>query len=364
MSWLHCAPGDQAEEERPDGQQDREDLETVERPGEADGRWPAVRRRCLRVTWIPPTVLATGRWAHAVPFRTPLRADYTRPNQASGAARRARRRLTASPLRVARRERGWRSRSSAACGSTRPSAPRRRPPPRAACRRSRAVRGRRPAYSRIRSPVDGQERGSPRRSRRRGCSPTASCRARAAKTRATARSTSGSRAGRRWSGRRRTVQAKPEPARRRRRDPTRRRRRDRSERTMTPVSWPISPYGNDSRRTTSTTCSEPRSPSGTVVRPPRRATRCGVTASIRMSSRAVTLDRDVAGHDLERLAHLRGDGVADLRRVGDVVEVAAAGIGEVWQQSLVEVVADAERRGRDATRPERRRVRARARPRR
>ena len=31
-------PGGQAEEERPDGQQDREDLESVERPAQADGQ--------------------------------------------------------------------------------------------------------------------------------------------------------------------------------------------------------------------------------------------------------------------------------------------------------------------------------------
>ena len=61
------------------------------------------------------------------------------------------------------------------------------------------------------------------------------------------------------------------------------------------------------------------------------------------------LEVDVAGHDLERLAHLGRDRVADLRRVGDVVEVAAAGVGELLEEPLVEVVADPEGRGRDAT---------------
>jgi hypothetical protein len=51
------------------------------------------------------------------------------------------------------------------------------------------------------------------------------------------------------------------------------------------------------------------------------------------------LQRDVAGDDLERLADLRGDRVADLGRIGDVVEVAAAGVGDGLEQVLVEIVA-------------------------
>ena len=117
---------------------------------------------------------------------------------------------------------------------------------------------------------------------------------------------------------------------------------------MAPVSRPRSPYGNDSRRTTSTTCSEPRSPSATVVRLARVVAGYGLIGSIRMSSRAVISSCDVARDDLERLAHLGRDRVADLRRVGDVVEVAATRVGERLEQVLVEVVADAEGRRRDA----------------
>ena len=52
----------------------------------------------------------------------------------------------------------------------------------------------------------------------------------------------------------------------------------------------------------------------------------------------------VAGH----LADLGRNRVADLRRVGDVIEMAAAGVGQLLEEPLVEVVADPERRRRDA----------------
>ena len=83
---------------------------------------------------------------------------------------------------------------------------------------------------------------------------------------------------------------------------------------------------------------------------------------MRMSSRAVISRIDVAGDDLERLADLGRDRVADLRRVRDVVEVAAAGVGQVLEEALVEVVADPERRGRDAAGAQLRGVARRARP--
>ena len=56
------------------------------------------------------------------------------------------------------------------------------------------------------------------------------------------------------------------------------------------------------------------------------------------------LEADVAGDDLERLADLARDVVADAGRVGDVVEVAAAGVGHRLEEDLVEVLADPERR--------------------
>ena len=61
------------------------------------------------------------------------------------------------------------------------------------------------------------------------------------------------------------------------------------------------------------------------------------------------LERDVAGDDLEGLPHLARDGVPDLGRVRDVVEVAAAGIGEFGEERLIEVLPDTERGRRDAT---------------
>ena len=126
---------------------------------------------------------------------------------------------------------------------------------------------------------------------------------------------------------------------------------------MAPASRPRSPYGNDSRRTTSTACSEPRSP----MRDDRPA------ASTRHGVRADGLDPDARRRAVTSSATSRAtissvsptsrrDGVADLGRVGDVVEVAAAGVGEVLEEPLVEVVADPERRGRHAPGPERGRV--------
>jgi hypothetical protein len=72
--------------------------------------------------------------------------------------------------------------------------------------------------------------------------------------------------------------------------------------------------------------------------------------------RADRLDRDalsrqdlelgVAGDNLDRLANLARDVVADLRGVGDLVEVAATRVGHRLVEHLVEVVADTEGRGR------------------
>ncbi len=61
-------------------------------------------------------------------------------------------------------------------------------------------------------------------------------------------------------------------------------------------------------------------------------------------SRGRHLKRHIPSDDLEGLPHLGRDVVADLRRVGDVVEVAAAGVGHRLEEPLVEVVADTERR--------------------
>ena len=59
-------------------------------------------------------------------------------------------------------------------------------------------------------------------------------------------------------------------------------------------------------------------------------------------------EHDVAGGDGERLAHLAGDELGDLRRALDEVEVAAARLGDAGEEDLVEVRADAEGRRRDA----------------
>ena len=63
-------------------------------------------------------------------------------------------------------------------------------------------------------------------------------------------------------------------------------------------------------------------------------------------------ERHVARHELQRLTDFGRDGIADLRRVGDVVEVSAAGIRELLEEPLIEVVADAERRCRDPSCPQ------------
>ena len=86
-----------------------------------------------------------------------------------------------------------------------------------------------------------------------------------------------------------------------------------------------------------------------LVRPPRRLTLCGRDGLDIDAFAGEDLEGDVAGDDLERLPHLARDGVADLGRVRDVVEVAAAGVGEFGEQLLVEVRADPERGRRDAT---------------
>ena len=64
------------------------------------------------------------------------------------------------------------------------------------------------------------------------------------------------------------------------------------------------------------------------------------------------LQRDVARDHVERLADLAGDVVGDRPRVGDVVEVAAAGSGHGLEQHLVEVGAHAKGRRLHAARAE------------
>ena len=87
-----------------------------------------------------------------------------------------------------------------------------------------------------------------------------------------------------------------------------------------------------------------------TMRPaPPRAGKAPSDSSRTLSGR-VSLERDVAGHDLQRLADLAGDVVADLGGRLDVVEVAAAGRGHRLQEHLVEVVADAEGGGGHAPR--------------
>ena len=110
----------------------------------------------------------------------------------------------------------------------------------------------------------------------------------------------------------------------------------------------MSPYGNDSRRTTSSDLLGRQ-----VAERDRRAiaVRGRPVRADRLDPDVLSgghLDGDVAGHDLERLADLGRDRIGDLRGVGDVVEMATAGIGKGLQQALVEVVADAEGRGRHA----------------
>ena len=85
-----------------------------------------------------------------------------------------------------------------------------------------------------------------------------------------------------------------------------------------------------------------------LVRPPRRLTLCGRDGLDIDAFAGEDFEGDVARDDLEGLPHLARDGVADLGRVRDVVEVAAAGIGELGEQVLIEVGADAERGRRDA----------------
>ena len=119
-------------------------------------------------------------------------------------------------------------------------------------------------------------------------------------------------------------------------------------RTMSPVSRPSCPYGNVSRSTTSTAWSATRSPSATIDRVPRLVERVRADGLDRDPLPRQDLELGVASDDLERLADLARDVVADLRRVGDVVEVAATGVGHRLEQRLVEVVADAEGRRRHA----------------
>ena len=121
---------------------------------------------------------------------------------------------------------------------------------------------------------------------------------------------------------------------------------------MAPASRPTSPYGNDSRRTTETDCSDARSPTDT-----NRAVSVdrGLVRADRLDPDVVAgrdFERHAARHDLQRLADFGRDGIADLRGVRDVVEVSAAGVGELLEEPLIEVVADAERRCRDASRPQ------------
>ena len=80
-----------------------------------------------------------------------------------------------------------------------------------------------------------------------------------------------------------------------------------------------------------------------LVRPPRRVTLCGRDGLDIDALAGEDLQRDVAGDDLEGLPHFARDGVADLGRIRDVVEVAAAGIGELGEEGLIEVRADPER---------------------
>ena len=135
----------------------------------------------------------------------------------------------------------------------------------------------------------------------------------------------------------------PSPRRLRRDQRARRSRppRDRCRRTGTTAAVRLRP-----------TARMPRSPTDTNVRFPWTEDLYGLIGSTRMSSRAVTSSFTSARHDLERLTDFGRDGVADLRRVGDVVEMAAAGVGELLQEPLIEVIADAERRCRDPSRPQ------------
>ena len=84
------------------------------------------------------------------------------------------------------------------------------------------------------------------------------------------------------------------------------------------------------------------------MRVPRPETGCGLIGLDVDPLPREQLELGVAGDDLQRLADLARDVVADLGGVGDVVEVAAAGVGHGLQERLVEVVADPERRGRHA----------------
>ncbi len=87
----------------------------------------------------------------------------------------------------------------------------------------------------------------------------------------------------------------------------------------------------------------------TTVRPPPSAwVGNGLSDSTSTPFGRTDLEADVPGDDLERLADLARDVVADAGRVRDVVEVAAAGVGHRLEQDLVEVLADTERRGAHA----------------
>ena len=68
-------------------------------------------------------------------------------------------------------------------------------------------------------------------------------------------------------------------------------------------------------------------------------------------------EHDVAGGDGERLADLGPDELGDLRRPFDEVEVAAARLGQLGEECLVEVGAHAESGGGDPALPQRRRLR-------
>ena len=209
-----------------------------------------------------------------------------------------------------------------------------------------------PAYDRIRARGRDRGRAGRRRSRRRGCGRRASWRARAANEPGDGPvDVAVARLARRWLGRRRRSRSA---------GPARAGRRARREHPV-PVG-----QGDDRPGLATEVAVRERQAQddldgllGHEVAERRRRSDCrwssgryGLIGSIRMSSRAVTSSVDVAGHDLERLADLGRDGVADLRGVRDVVEVAAAGVGELLEEPLVEVVADAERRGRDAACPQ------------